>query len=90
MTHVWIFNGSNAQFPSAVFSTRELADGWIRQRGLSGTLTQYPLDISALDWAVQQGFFRPSKPEHSAPKFVQSFTSASQPHHHYSSGVADA
>jgi len=90
MTHLWIFNGSGAQFPAAVFSSRDLADAWIRQHGLSGTLTQYPLDVSALDWSIQQGFFRPTKPNHATPQFKQSFTSASQPHHHYTDGVADA
>ena len=90
MKIVWVFNGSGAQFPAAVFSSRELGDAWIRQNGLSGTLTQYPLDISALDWSIQQGFFQPTKPYHVEPRFKQSFTSASQAHHHYTDGVADA
>ncbi|MEG3788973.1 hypothetical protein V1318_02440 [Lysobacter sp. CCNWLW3] len=90
MTHVWIFNGYGAQFPAAVFSSRDLADSWIRQNALSGTLTQYPVDVSVLDWSIQQGSFRPTKPNHATAQFKQSFTSAAQPHDHYTDGRTDA
>ena len=90
MQHFWIFNGSNASFPSAVFSTEELAAAWVQQHKLTGTLTQYLLDTPALDWAVQSGWFKQSKPHHQSPSFIQSFTSASQPHRHFTDGVADA
>lgn len=90
MKSVWVFNGLKASFPAAVFSSRELADAWIKENGISGTLTQYPLDISALDWSIQCGLFQPKQPKHSTPEFKQSFTSASQRHHHYTDGMADA
>ena len=90
MKSVWVFNGSGAQFPAAVFSTRELAAAWIEEHGLTGMLTEYPVDVSALDWSVGQGFFRPTKAKHQTPEFKQSFTSASQAHHHFQDGSPDA
>jgi hypothetical protein len=90
MQLLWIFNGANTKLPAAVFSSEELAAAWIKQNRLSGTLTQYPLDMSALDWATESGWFQPSKPHHAEPSFIQSFTSASQPHRHFTDGVADA
>lgn len=88
MQLIWIFNGTNSRFPAAAFSSEELAVTWIRQHRLSGTLTQYLLDTPALDWAIASGWFKPSKPHHAEPGFIQSFTSASQPHRHYTDGVA--
>ena len=90
MQLLWIFNGANASFPSAVFSAEELAATWIQEHRLTGTLTQYALDMPALDWAVQSGWFNQSKLHHQSPGFIQSFTSASQPHRHFTDGVADA
>jgi len=80
---VWVFVGSGARLPSGVFSSRDLAEEWIRTNRLAGLLTEYPLDQSAYDWAVENGHFRPSKPEHGTPKFVAGFTSAMLPHFHY-------
>ena len=90
MKFLWIFNGANSSFPSAVFSSEELAVTWIESNRLSGTLTQYLLDTPVLDWAIQSGWFKPSKPHHESPAFIQSFTSASQPHRHFTDGVAEA
>ena len=90
MKFLWVFNGENSHFASAVFSSEELAVAWIDKNQLSGTLTQYIEDVPALDWAVQQGWFTPSKEHHTSAKFAQSFTSASQPHRHFKDGVADA
>nr|WP_225552773.1 hypothetical protein [Sphingobacterium bovistauri] len=44
---IYVFNGNNAAFPSAVFSSYKKAEKWIQLHQLSGTLTVYPLDISA-------------------------------------------
>lgn len=46
---VWIFNGANAKFPSAVFASKEDALGWIEIHQLTGVLTKYPLGISVYD-----------------------------------------
>jgi len=77
---VWVFLGAHARQPAAVFSTLELGEAWVRKQGFEGLLTWYPLDMSAYDWAVQTGRFKP-KP---LPRSVLAgFTSATQPHQHF-------
>jgi len=83
---VWVFNGSGATFPSGVFRSLEAAQSWIRGRLLSGTLTWYPLDVGAYDWAVAAGHFVPKREAHSKADFVETFTSGAQVHHHYERG----
>ena len=87
---VWVFVGSGGRLPSAVFSSQPGAEEWIKANRLEGLLTEYPLDHSAYDWAIAQGHFAPSKPEHSAPRFIGGFTSASQRHVHYDSSDVNA
>ncbi len=83
MTEIWIFNGNNASFPSAVFSTKQNAEQWIKIHKLSGCLTKYPVDISVYDWAVQQSFFTVKKDYQKDADFVANFSSASLEHEHY-------
>ena len=83
MAYVWVFNGSRNRFPSAVFVSRDEAERWIASTQAIGTLTKYPLGISAYDWAVQNGHFTPSTPDHSTPAFISNFSSASQEHYHF-------
>lgn len=87
---VWVFNGSGIQkpfnFPSAVFTELELAEQWIHNNSLSGVLTQYPLNIGVYEWAVTRGFFKPRRELHYTPGFIETFSDASQPHHHYERG----
>ena len=80
---VWVFNGARASFPGGVFTSRETAEKWILKNNLVGTLTRYPLDSSAYDYAIANGWFEPKEPRHSEPEFIQRFTSASQEHYHY-------
>ena len=80
---VWVFNGANSNFPSGVFTSRENAEVWITEHGLEGTLTLYPLDQSAYDHAIANGWFVPQLPHQGLPEFIQRFTSASQEHYHY-------
>jgi hypothetical protein len=92
MTEVWVFtgapstSGANATFPSGVFSRLEVAESWIKKHVLSGTLTLYRLDVGAYEWAVENGYFSPSKPDHKTPEFIGRF-SGGDIHHHYESGV---
>ena len=86
MSIVWIFNGSKGQFPSGVFTQREIAEEWIRNNGLTGTLTAYPLDVGTFDWAVSAGRFTPSRDDQKSAEFIGRFTSASQEHYHYEDG----
>ena len=87
MTNVWIFKGNgNNPFPSAVFSSVAKAEIWIKQHKLSGTLTQYPIDIPVFDWAVEKEYFTPTD-NHKNAKTIGNFSSASQTHFHYTDGV---
>lgn len=83
---VWIFCGRESTFPSGVFDSKHAAEAWIHLNQLSGTLTEYPVGLGVYDWAVEEGHFKPTKPEHSQPKFIQRFSSALQNHHHYENG----
>ena len=86
---VWVFTGARSQFPSGVFTTLELAELWIRRHSLTGTLTQYPVDQGAYDWAIEEGFFIASKPEHHSAEFIGRFSAANQEHYHYEDGGRD-
>lgn len=80
---VWVFNGNRSHFPSAVFTERRLAEVWIRENGLEGTVTAYPLDVSVYEWAIRNGYFTPSKAEQKSADFIANFSSASQEHDHF-------
>ena len=88
MRSAFVFNGSGADFPSAVFSDRERAIAWISCHGLSGTLTEYPVDIGVYDWATQNGSFKPKRAEQETPQFIERFTSMAQWHAHFENGAS--
>ena len=47
ITWVWSFHGDEAQFTSAVFSSKEAAEEWIQRHAVSGVLTRMPLDMGS-------------------------------------------
>lgn len=83
---VWVFVGEGATFPSAVFTEFVIAKKWIQHYSLTGTLTEYPLNRSAYNWAISEGFFSPKKEQHTSPAFIAGFSSAHQKHYHYENG----
>lgn len=89
---VWSFTGArnpNATtptFPGGVFSSLETAESWIKKHGLSGMLTLYRVDVGAYDWAVENDYFRPSKPHHTTAMFIGQF-SGGDTHYHYEGGL---
>lgn len=87
---VWVFNGENARFPSGVFVSRALAEAWVSLHHLTGMLTRYPLNVGVYDWAVQNAFFTPKRPEQASPAFIGGFSSASLEHVHFEDGVVVA
>jgi hypothetical protein len=87
MQSVWVFNGIGASIPAGVFTSRPTAEAWIAAHHLSGTLTEYPLDVGVYDLALQRGWFTPRGDDQKSPEFIQRFTSASQQHHHYQDGL---
>mgnify|MGYP000392113644 CR=1 FL=1 len=83
---IWIFNGEKGSFPSGAFSTIEKAEEWIKGHGLSGVLTEYPIDIGVYDWALEKGFFKPKRDDQKEAPFIQRFSDARQNHFHYENG----
>lgn len=75
------------RFCSGVFSTKEIAEEWIKKYSLSGVLTVYSIDEAPYDLAIRMGHFKPQKVRDFTPEFIGGFTSASQDHFHYEDGV---
>jgi hypothetical protein len=86
---VWVFNGARSNFPSAVFTTRELAEAWISKNKVTGTLTRYPLDQGAFEWALERGYFVPKRDDQRTSEFIGRFSAGSQEHYHYEEGRND-
>lgn len=86
---IWIFNGSCGRFPSGVFENKEEAEEWINRCFLSGTLTKYPLEISAYDWAVTNDYFKPKKEHQKTPDFIGKFTAGCIDHYHYENEISE-
>ncbi|WP_232107250.1 DUF7710 domain-containing protein [Gimesia alba] len=86
---MWVFHGASAQFAIGVFSSREKAETWINRHQLIGVLTRYPVDTGVYDWAIETGMFSPQKEYQTGAKFIGRFTSASQEHFHYESGIEE-
>ena len=85
---VWVFNGPRSMFPSGVFSSREVAEEWIRTNALTGTLTQYPVDRGMYDYAIAAKTFTPSKADHSTSDFIGKFSGGGITHFHYENGLS--
>ncbi|MCK0203180.1 hypothetical protein MWN41_09170 [Ornithobacterium rhinotracheale] len=87
--YIWIFQGNQAGFPSAVFSTKEKALVWIETNKVSGILTEYPIDISVYEWTIEKDYFTPKKEHQKTPDFISRFSSTSLKHHHFKEGVLE-
>jgi hypothetical protein len=88
-TTVFVFQGNNATFSSAVFSSVENAKRWIEKYQLNGTLTEYPMDYPIYDWAIDHGFFKVKNEFHQSPKLIAGFSSAYQKHWHFVDGKCE-
>lgn len=84
---VWVFHGDGAQHASGVFTSKERALAWIEHHGLTGLLTEYPLDVGAFDDALARGLFSPSQQHHGTPKHIAQFSPGRTEHLHVSNGV---
>jgi len=74
-----------------VFTSRALADEWIRRHRLSGVLTAYPLDEGCFEGAKRCGVLADAAVRQLAKdsQLVGSFTTAVQDHFHYREGEGD-
>ncbi len=86
MDFIWLFNGENGRFVSAVFTELLLAEDWISQHKLTGVLTRYPVNTGVYDWALKENMFQVKKEEHTTSQFIGKFTAAGQEHYHYENG----
>lgn len=86
---MWAFVGEGGRWSSVIFSSPDRAEERISAHRPTGMLTEYPLDVPVHEWAVDNGYFRPSKPEHSTAAFIGQFTTANQEHEHHEKGAAD-
>jgi hypothetical protein len=41
---IWVFIAADEALPTAVFNQRELAEDWVRENGLPGTLAAFPIN----------------------------------------------
>lgn len=89
MGEVWVFMSDRSRFPGGIFTTREVAEQWIREHRLDGTLTRYAVDQGVYDWAIAGGLFVPSQAKHTRPEFIGGFTTASMEHYHYVDGKTE-
>lgn len=89
MKEVWVFNGAEGRFPSAIFEERADAEKWIEINALTGVLTKYPLGISVYEWAIENGHFRVKNEKEKSSAFIQKFSSAAQEHIHFENGSSD-
>lgn len=89
MKEVWVFNGAEGRFPSAIFEERVDAEKWIERNGLTGVLTKYPVGIPVYEWAIENGHFRAKSEKESSSAFIQKFSSAAQEHIHFENGSSD-
>jgi hypothetical protein len=87
MESVWIFSGVQSQFPSGVFSSKEAGERWIGRNRLTGTLTEYPVDVGMYDYAISNKLFVPKKPEQSTALFIGKFSGGGIDHFHYEDGA---
>jgi len=91
--YIWIFSGAGGKFPGGVFSELSKAENWIQENSLSGVLTKYPINQGVFEWAIENQAHSLSQEKleekRSDPKFIGSFTSASQEHYHYENGKRD-
>lgn len=82
---IWVFTGGKSGFPAGLFRDLEKAEAWIRDHGLSGTLTKYPVDVGLFAWAIDQGLFSPKK-DFDRAAMAADFTCPSLDQHRYERG----
>ncbi|WP_027188574.1 DUF7710 domain-containing protein [Desulfovibrio cuneatus] len=84
---VWVFTSPGGNFPGGIFDSREEATAWIEKHTLTGTLTKYPVGISAFDFAVRNGWYSPKGNSHDH-KIMETFSCASMEHYHFEDGTS--
>lgn len=86
---MWVLH-CGGSFASGIFQSKEAAEKVIEKYGLSGVLTEYPLDELLYEHCVANGLFVPKNDRQKSADFIGKFSSAHQVHHHYEAGQAVA
>jgi hypothetical protein len=60
---------------------------WIRKHALTGTLTQYPLNVGMYEFAIAAGHFSLRKPHRTTSEFIGKFSGGGLNHFHYEEGL---
>ena len=79
--------GEGARMPSGLFSAQTSAEVWILHNRLTGVLTEFPVDIGVLDWAIRFAEFDPPVEKRASPAYVGRFTSGAVTHFRFEDGV---
>jgi hypothetical protein len=79
---MWVLN-CGGFFPCGVFESKEKAEEIINKYKLEGTLTEYPINELAYDWAIENKYFIPKSDKQKTSEFIGKFTTAYQDHYHY-------
>jgi hypothetical protein len=83
---LWVFRGGDVGKISGVFTTKLLAEEWIHQHRLSGTLRAYPVNMGVYDWAISREFLVPKNDFERSPEFIADCVRASQEYYVYEDG----
>lgn len=86
LSKAWVFLGEGARIPSGIFSDEEKAKEWIASNRLTGLLSEFPVDMGVLDWAIRYAGFNPSDEKRADPSYVARFTSGAVKHFHFENG----
>lgn len=86
---IWVFNGANGRFPNGIFYKKHDAEVYIKNYGLSGVLTLYPIGKGIYEWAIENDYFIPKSDTQRTPEFIQKFSGAMLEHYHYENGVLE-
>ena len=85
---LWVFQGDNSDCINGIFSSKDLAELYIKEYSLTGILIKFPLDISVYQWTIAMGYFSPTKDYMRSSNFIQNFNSAYLEHYHFRDGNA--
>ena len=84
--YLWLFQGDGSDCANGIFTTKDLAEKYIKEYSLSGMLMKLPLNVSVYQWAIDMGYFNPTKDYMKSSQFIQQFNSAYLEHYHYQDG----
>jgi len=84
---IYVLDSGPGCFPAGIFRSRGEAESVIREKGLSGLLTEYPVDVLVYDHNLEGGHIRLTKAWQTTAKYIQQHASPGGcDHWHYTDG----